>query len=367
MVDAASRAVTPLFPAGDGAHACLVKVSPTDVLLLRNGSGIFLGPEGRTTRRGAQVPWSCVPSSVSVSRPYAVARVAAGFEVRPLEPLSASPLVQRLDVDEKVELVCSHSTRDGSLPLTLKGADGTAQLAVLEPLPFAEQAGRLLNEGEYEEALAVAGLVPSDDPDIAALKDRIHAEYGRALFGRGEYNDALLHFSMDRRSDPLRLLSLLPSLSPAGLLEESLARVGEPLPPGPEPSGDAFCTAVATMLPYLLSARSRVASAVAGEQGPEAAFSPSSATPVAVLLDMAILKALLIMPDSGALLQFIERPNCIDFELGARALREAGRYSELVALCQVCRGRPIPGRQKGTRSERQMCARRHTPFRFGLC
>lgn len=335
MVDSASRTVTPLFSAGDGARASLVKASASDVLLLRNGSGIFLGPEGRTTRRGAQVPWAGEPSSVSISRPYAVARISTGFEVRPLEPLSAAPLVQRLDFDASIDLICAHSTRDGSLPLMLRGADEVARLAILEPLPFEEQAGRLLGEGEYEEALAVAGLVPADGPDVSSLKDRIHAAYGRALFGRGEFNDALLHFSMDRRSDPLQLLLLLPSLSPAGLLEKSLARAGESLPSGSEPSGDDFSVAVATMLPYLLSARSRVASAAAGEQDPEAAFRPSTAGPLAVLLDMAILKSLLIMPDSGALLQFIERPNCIDFELGTRALREAGRYSELVALCQV--------------------------------
>ncbi|KDD71478.1 hypothetical protein H632_c4947p0, partial [Helicosporidium sp. ATCC 50920] len=40
------------------------------------------------------------------------------------------------------------------------------------------------------------------------------------------------------------------------------------------------------------------------------------------------------MPDSGALLQFVQRPNSVDLRVGERALRSRGRYSELVALYQ---------------------------------
>jgi hypothetical protein len=56
---------------------------------------------------------------------------------------------------------------------------------------------------------------------------------------------------------------------------------------------------------------------------------------MAVLVDTALLYALLLLPDSGALLKFFERPNCVDFAAGEAALQRAGRYAELVALYRV--------------------------------
>lgn len=38
------------------------------------------------------------------------------------------------------------------------------------------------------------------------------------------------------------------------------------------------------------------------------------------------------MSDSGALLRYVQRPNAVDLVEGEKALKERGRYSELVAL-----------------------------------
>lgn len=85
---------------------------------------------------------------------------------------------------------------------------------------------------------------------------------------------------------------------------------------------------MAVVLPHLLSQRNR-----------EAGASPGGVpSPAAVAVDTAVLRALLALPDSGALLHFIQRPNHVDLEEGRAALRAAGRYSELVALYQVCVG-----------------------------
>jgi hypothetical protein len=54
-----------------------------------------------------------------------------------------------------------------------------------------------------------------------------------------------------------------------------------------------------------------------------------------VLIDTALLNAFLILPDNGALLQFLHRTNHVDFETGRSALESAGRYAELVELYRV--------------------------------
>ncbi|KAL4436979.1 hypothetical protein ABPG75_004118 [Micractinium tetrahymenae] len=146
-----------------------------------------------------------------------------------------------------------------------------------------------------------------------------------------------------------------------------------------ELQGEAFVAAVQQLMPYLLSHRSRLAAAAASpaqqreqqqeqqleegrrhagprQQTPAAAAAaieaaqdpgPSPTTravlaqrrlqgsATATLLDTALLLALLALPDSGALLRFVQRPNCVDLEAGEAALRSLGRYSELVALYQT--------------------------------
>lgn len=53
---------------------------------------------------------------------------------------------------------------------------------------------------------------------------------------------------------------------------------------------------------------------------------------LAVLLDTAVLKAMLALPDTGQLLRFVKGDNSLDLSVGRSSLEAAGRYSELVAL-----------------------------------
>lgn len=157
--------------------------------------------------------------------------------------------------------------------------------------------------------------------------------------------------------------------------------------PGPKPLRGAAAAPAGQQLqlphtPAVAAAAARAAEAAAG---------PSPATRAALvqqrlegsataaLLDTALLLALLAVPDSGALLRwgrmdsrgggagrphagpacqvcsaptavprhvppiqplfvfcrYVQRPNCVDLEAGEAALKEAGRYSELVALYEV--------------------------------
>lgn len=170
-------------------------------------------------------------------------------------------------------------------------------------------------------------------------------------------------------------------------------------PAAQPPSAEAIASAVAAALPYLTSHRSRLLSALAEEE--QSALAPSAATadgavaadgaggsnqspafgalardraaaaPTAVgsavgavddeaegnadgaaggprqllaVIDSAMLSALLLLPDSGALLRLLQRPHRADLGHGAAALASAGRYAELAALYHS-RGRHAEGLQ----------------------
>jgi hypothetical protein len=234
------------------------------------------------------------------------------------------------------------------------------------------------------------------------VEDRIHLSYGTALFHAGEYEQAMLHFGMSSLAGPLELVSLFPSFAPRRLLEPLLqARqrdaaageagahasgdgsslnggssddtegVGAGVGAGgskeaPKLEGEQYRQAVAAVLPYLLSQRSRLAVSAAAalphrsssdfltsslqQQGGGGGSKPDASKmdrvgssgrdadadakggvvaskrlphmasssgllsaaaqaklqsdPSAVLIDTALLHALLVMPDTGALLRW---------------------------------------------------------------
>ena len=58
---------------------------------------------------------------------------------------------------------------------------------------------------------------------------------------------------------------------------------------------------------------------------------------LATVIDTAILRAMLLQPDSGALLRLLQQPNYVDLEDGETVLEGRGRYAELAALYQYHR------------------------------
>ncbi|KXZ52313.1 hypothetical protein GPECTOR_10g945 [Gonium pectorale] len=225
----------------------------------------------------------------------------------------------------------------------------------------------------------------------ALLEERLRLAYGHYLFQTGEYDEGMAQLALCKSTTALVLLRLFPSLVPAKfrhLLPAEAA--GQPLPEVPEPAGDAFATAVSQLLPYILSHRTRAITALAdGDEARQAAAaapegatpadaghppgaeerngshahattparsvaadwatsapgsspsagappSPSSASlrPLELLavLDTAIVRMLVVLPDSGSLLRFVQLTNYVDLQEGEQALSESGMYAELAAL-----------------------------------
>jgi hypothetical protein len=188
--------------------------------------------------------------------------------------------------------------------------------------------------------------------------------------------------------DPLLLLRLYPSLLPDKFLPLlPSSAYGEPLPDMPAAAAAAETSssssssvrlkgggaadvagAVGVVVPYLLSHRTRLlasleeaaaaAAAVSNKQqqqqqqgqeltnGEAAAATGSRSSRqrskqelelVAAVIDTAILRAMLLQPDSGALLRLLQQTNFVDLEDGEAVLTAAGRYAELAALYQYNR------------------------------
>uniref|UniRef100_A0A1D1ZMX2 CNH domain-containing protein n=1 Tax=Auxenochlorella protothecoides TaxID=3075 RepID=A0A1D1ZMX2_AUXPR len=335
------------------ASPCVTPVSASQVLLsLGAESGLFRLPDGpRPPHQTASLAWSSPPASVAVAAPFALGALGPdAVEARPIQALSGAALVQTLalkgeaggaepagaDAGKETSaassgtsgpaLLCPWPLADGSCLVARAGG----RLVRLSQRPALAQAAALLELGEYEECLAVAAAAPAADLEARRrLEDVAHLRYAAVLFRAGEFEGSMLHFGASGAASTLALLRLLPSLASPGHLEALAAQAGEELgapdaSPAAEPQGEEFARAVAVVLPHLLSQRNR-----------EAGASPGGVpSPAAVAVDTAVLRALLALPDSGALLHFIQRPNHVDLEEGRAALRAAGRYSELVALYQ---------------------------------
>ncbi|KAA6422986.1 MAG: vam6 Vps39 isoform X1 [Trebouxia sp. A1-2] len=385
-----SSGVTSKIAVTDRAtQACITEVSRTELLVNLHTSSLFLGGNAKLSERPS-ITWSDHPVAVAYSRPYAVAMLPV--QVRSAHRLSDHGLTQKLPIAGTSVLTACQSS--GNIFVAATGSDGIHQLA---PVPFDQQAKALADVDQFAEALTmIAYLHDSQTEPNRLLKDGIHIRYGHHLFGRGEFDEGLAQMGMTSSSNPVTLLHLFPSLaSPALLQPVSHLVPGVKLPKVAEPTGEAYSDAVSILLPYLLSHRSRLAaftaatdtahqaaasqaSTTAGShpataqhqsasrsgEPPEAAAprgsyseameeagepgSPMRSKPqeflaglqpeqrhrLAVLVDTAILKVMLAMVDTGALLCFLHRSNDVDLREGEVVLRARGRYSELVALYQ---------------------------------
>lgn len=161
---------------------------------------------------------------------------------------------------------------------------------------------------------------------------------------------------------PLLALKLLPSVAPQHLLKNFQLPVAEEFfDDYEEPQEeDAYLDAISSLLPVLLSHRSRLAVRQIEDKEEDGHYTPSMVAIVedavqeddssvsmrpalgsmhltdtrvisrahrsclATLVDTAILKATLRTDDTGKLLQFVQQPNLIDLEEGETSLKSAG-------------------------------------------
>eukprot|EP00249_Psilotum_nudum_P022700 c28613_g1_i1 orf=68-3187(+) len=195
-----------VFPCGRIASPLVVPLPNGELLLGKDNVGVFIDQNGKLTHPGG-ITWSEVPSFVVINAPYAVAKLSRFIEVRYLR--SPHSLVQMLPLRE-MQLLPSSGYMTSSGPHVLVSSD-TAVYGLL-PVPLGVQIVQLAASRNFDEALALCKLLPAEEAALRAAKeDDIHIRYGHLLFERGEYTQAMEHFSVSSM-DLTAILSLFPSV-----------------------------------------------------------------------------------------------------------------------------------------------------------
>ncbi|GMH40000.1 hypothetical protein BSKO_07904 [Bryopsis sp. KO-2023] len=334
-----------------------------EILIARENVVLFIGANGKPLRRPA-VSWTEAPYAVVVSGPYIVALTSSLVEVRNYSSTARQDVVQMLHVDDlKLAAVTTNANGDVFFAPKLK-----KQICRLVPVPLAEQVDALAEMDEFQDALELSTLLPEEDR--IKVEDVLRVRYGIHLFSQGSYDIGLSQFAMRSQRSPLLPLKMFPSITPQSMLRNFQLPVPEEFFDNyAEPEGDEYREAINSLLPVLLSHRSRLATRefedaefdkeqaklpqISEEAELEEEDNPGvrpglsemalSSTKVisrahrsrlAVLVDTAILKATLATRDTGQLLEFVQKPNSVDLVEGESALANAGRYAELAALYQ---------------------------------
>ncbi|KAF5838923.1 hypothetical protein DUNSADRAFT_1939 [Dunaliella salina] len=392
------------------APAIAVCPSGEEVLLACDNAAAFLSPSGTPSRRSSLTFKEPLLELVATDY-YVVGFLASGAEVHSLRRTGDAYVSQFMPEIQGARIVSSPgmSPVDGSIFVGMSGDQGIRRLV---PLPLETQAELLAAAGEYQEALALAALASArasqaaqrygqlqqqqgqqpqqqeefqgrallaspqgnwhpmaagEDADSmsaeggggsdSVLEDRLRLLYGNHLFASGAWDEGAAQLTLcsgrvtGLTGAPLLLLRLLPSLVPEAwrsALPDHAA--GTPLLTVTEPEGPSFATASATLLPYLMSYRTRIISALQSchdnsrdacsngvGDGKLQNGSPAVAEAcirVLSIIDVAVVAILLAQPeDTGALLRFVQQPkHWIDLEEGEKLLSSHGYYAELAAL-----------------------------------
>eukprot|EP00803_Ostreobium_quekettii_P007599 evm.model.scf_3833.1 EVM.evm.TU.scf_3833.1 scf_3833:4766-7651(-) len=362
-----------LFTVGRAMKPSVTPVpGANELLLAKENFGMFIGRDGRPTRRpSSALTWSEAPLAVAVSPPYVLAAVLQTsqnfIEVRNLSPSARKGVVQMFHVEGPVVLA-QVAGMDGSVYLASKTKKA---LWKLRPTALGGQVEELMGMGEFPDALELCGMMPEDQR--GGTEDLLRVRYGAHLFSEGDYDEGMAQLAMHSCNTPVLFLKLFPSLTPPAKMKNFPLPVPDDLfSDMREPQGEERVKAVSALLPYLLSHRSRLATrrredlemddeqhrlgpevgaemAESGEERDQAVGESGTSDKTAAseqvmsrlhrsrqatLVDTAILKGMLVCPDTGALLQFVQQPNFVDMEEGRGALVGCGRYAELAALYQ---------------------------------
>eukprot|EP00210_Caulerpa_lentillifera_P001355 g1303.t1 len=373
FVDPSTNQITESIPMGRSVHPILTPLPNDEILLGKDSSGMYVKSDGRLAR-GVFVNWSATPLAVVLCQPFVVGLFPNFIEVRNVSPTARQCVIQMFNDIDNVTMASSTVGIDRSVFMASRDRRTVCRL---NPVPLRQQIEMLIEMKEFQDALQVVELLNEDDR--VASEDDIRVSYGVHLFSNQEYNEGLMQFTMRSQRSPLLLLKMFPSLLPENMFENFTLPVSEKYFEGfQEPEGEDYIQAVSSLLPLLLADRTRLASRrrddveldqeeskkqvslkSINESDEEAESSLGDSTRsyyevdgvgrtlsaskmlsrvkrnnLSVLVDTAIMKAMLVVPDSGALLQFVRGHNSIDLVEGENSLTQAGKYLELAYLFQ---------------------------------
>ncbi|KAJ8612126.1 hypothetical protein CTAYLR_002431 [Chrysophaeum taylorii] len=182
-----------------------------------------------------RLAWSAAPSATRAASAFFVSLVGPKRCEVHFAPTLA--LVQTIDLDFRVTAICGGGERRGN---TGAGGDfarstttetttteaeafvaGDSRCKCLRMVAARQQVAALVDDGAYEDALALCASCDLDrrDVDVGAIEER----YAYALYSRGDFEGAVHHW-LAANAAPANLAELFPALCPPGLLDLARAQ-----------------------------------------------------------------------------------------------------------------------------------------------
>ncbi|KAL3694865.1 hypothetical protein R1sor_008516 [Riccia sorocarpa] len=358
-----------VFSSGRSASPLIVSLPNGNLLLGKDKIGVIVDCNGKPTEDGG-LSWNEMPAGVVIYPPYALGRLSRHIEVRSLK--APHGLVQMLPLSN-IQLLLSSDA--GLIAAT------EATIHRILPVPIPVQVVQLAASGNFRDALALCRMLPPEDAALRANKeDAIHIRYGHYLFEQGEYVEAMDHLGASSL-DLTTILSLFPSVKLPSLVSPVSSDVfadGHPIGTPTEMSRAGLSTdedtsfsgtqvssqelqdlqqgkiALSALAGYLSSRRRDVIARAEAEETDAAVAAMVETTPVArrnsekisevtkskviearelaIVLDTALVQALLATDQSQAALKLLKGPNYCDIAPCEEMMLATGHYMELIEL-----------------------------------
>ncbi len=310
MLHVQSGTLTELFPTGKSASPVAAPLPSDQVLLSRDDISIFIGFDGKTTRKFG-LSWSETPICLGHYYPYVIAILSKFLEVR--TTFGTQTLVQTIPLR-------------GARFMSIKDDIYVAaqnQIWKLLPVPIIEQVDQLVREREYEEALALCENISGGDEAVKNQKrKKIKNLYAYALFVEGHYQRAVDYFQ-ELDIDPLQVIGLYHTLLP----RELRVRFQYPIEI-PELQGAAADNAYKALINYLTQVRPTATTNPALRNEDDYNMSAD----LAQIIDTSLLKAYL-KTDDKYVMPLVKMPaNQCHIKECEKVLQTYGKHAELVQL-----------------------------------
>ncbi|VVB10023.1 unnamed protein product [Arabis nemorensis] len=200
ILNTANGTLSEVFPSGRVAPPLVISLPSGELLLGKENIGVFVDQNGKLLQT-ERICWSEAPTAIVIQNPYAIALLPRRVEVRLLR--SPYPLIQTVVLQNIRHLVKSNNA-------VIVGLDNSVH--VLFPVSIGAQIVQLTASGNFEEALALCKLLPSEESSLRAAKESsIHTRYAHYLFENGSYEEAMEHF-LASQVDITHVLSMYPSI-----------------------------------------------------------------------------------------------------------------------------------------------------------
>eukprot|EP01134_Creolimax_fragrantissima_P006038 CFRG6038T1 len=319
LLDTARGTTRVLFPTGRDMVPLMMRVDDNEVLLNKDNVSIFIGNDGRPTRRFGIV-WNLSPSAMVIVSGFCLGLLPKAIEIRSIE---TQALVQTIEMASPKIIANAKSL---SPKLILESAflcNEAGGVYGLLPVPLNMQVEDLVEANEYDDALLLAERLPEGASQLNKIQG-IKLLQAFHLFETGRYEDSLdLFAQLD--TDPPIVIGLYPNLLPNSLRDEIVPTFPIRVP---TLEGKELHVALTALINFLSLKRDRLERRFL-EGLPQA----DGVKELWQIIDTTLLKCFLSVSPIR-LPRLLRRPNHCHLKECEKMLKQGKRVNELVMLYQ---------------------------------